>query len=127
MERKKNIIYITGVDTYGVENETRRFIDAFRARQDAEGVDIYHIEDIRDWNTVIQDTQTMSLFGTKRLFVFYGVLKIEDDDTDDEDMSDDIEDKKTVRKPEDILLDLCKNIYDDTFIIFSGVKIPEKT
>ncbi len=127
MERKKNIIYITGVDTYGVETETRRFIDAFRMRQDAEGVDMYHIEDIRDWNKIIQDTQTMSLFGTKRLFVFYGVLKIQEDETFDIEISDSTEEKKNLRKSEDILLDLCKTIYDDTFIIFSGVKIPAKS
>ena len=59
MEKKKNIIYITGRDSYGVESETRRFVDAFRLRQDENNIDTYRIEEIRDWRVITQNMQTL--------------------------------------------------------------------
>ena len=49
MDRKKNIIYITGKDRYKIDEETHRFIQAFGLRQDASNIDTYRIDDIRDW------------------------------------------------------------------------------
>lgn len=59
MEKKKNIIYIRGKDTYGIHIETQRFIEAFKIRQDSNNIEIYRIDEIRDWREIIQNMQTL--------------------------------------------------------------------
>ena len=59
MEKKKNIIHINGKDRYAIMIETQRFIDAFKSRQDENSIDIYRIEDIRDWREITQNMQTL--------------------------------------------------------------------
>ena len=114
MEKKKNIIFITGKDAYGVEMETERLIEAFRMRQDSQNIDSYRIEEIRDWSMIHQDMNTMSLFAEKRLFVFRGEIKTKDKEVDTEK-----NDKKPTKKSDDILVEICENVSDDTFIIFT--------
>ena len=121
MDRKKNIIYITGKDRYRVDEETERFIEAFRLRQDASNIDTYRIEDIRDWRPIRQAVQTMGLFVEKRLFIFHGSTKRETTKTEKGKW-----DKKSA-EAEVQLLALCEEITDDTFLIFSWVSMDTKS
>ena len=121
MDRKKNIIYITGKDRYKIDEETHRFIQAFGLRQDASNIDTYRIDDIRDWWVIRQAVQTMGLFVEKRLFIFYGDMK---KDTTKSEKSK--TDKKST-EAEIELLALCKEITDDTFLIFSWVSMDTKS
>jgi DNA polymerase III delta subunit len=77
MTTRSNIICFTGRDTYAIRSETDRFIQAFRDRHDANSIDIYQIEEVRDWRKIGQDMQTTGLFVEKRLFVFRGSLRKE--------------------------------------------------
>ncbi len=122
MEKKKNIIYITGRDSYGVEGETRRFVDAFRLRQDENNIDTYRIEEIRDWRVIIQNMQTLWIFVEKRLFVFSGSLKKEPSRTGEISKAD-----KKNSDAENTLLCICETITDDTFLIFSDVMMDPKS
>lgn len=69
---KKNIIYIQGRDSYGVDLEKEKLIKAFKERQNAHNIDIIRIEEVKDWRTVEQDVFSMGLFAEKRLFCFSG-------------------------------------------------------
>ncbi len=122
MEKKKNIIYITGRDSYGVDMETHRFIDAFRLRQDGNNIDTYRIEDIRDWRDITQNIQTMGIFVEKRLFVFSGSLKKESSRSGEISKAE-----KKNSLSESTLLSLCESISDDTFLIFSWVEMDPKS
>ncbi len=122
MDKKKNIIYITWRDSYGIDVETRRFVDAFRLRQDANNIDTYRIDEIRDWREVTQNMQTMGIFVEKRLFVFSGNLRKE--------LSRNGEPSKAEKKnseAEKMLLWICESITDDTFLIFSWVTMDTKS
>lgn len=122
MEKKKNIIHINGKDRYAIMIETQRFVDAFKSRQDENSIDIYRIEDIRDWREITQNMQTLWLFIEKRLFVFSGSLKAETTKTGEVWKS-----AKKKSEAENILLWICENANDDTFIIFSGVEFDTKS
>jgi DNA polymerase III delta subunit len=122
MEKKKNIIYITGKDNHKADEETGRFMRAFRERQDANSIDIYAIEEVKNWWAVSQDMQTIGLFVEKRLFVFTGSLKKESSRSAEVSKA---EKKSSIAESE--LLKICENISDDTFLIFSGVTMNEKS
>ena len=123
MERRKNIIFITGKDLHKVQNETERFIEAFRNRQDANAIDMYRVEEIRDWWAIMQAIQTLGLFVEKRLFVFTGVIPAKK-------LKDDTDEEKTKKKWADIessLIEVCENAGDDTFIILSQIDLSAKS
>lgn len=69
---KKNIIFIQGKDSYGVDLEKEKLIRAFRERHNAHNIDVIRIEEIKDWRTVEQDALSIGLFAEKRLFSFSG-------------------------------------------------------
>lgn len=58
MEKKKNIIYFRGQDSYGIHREIKRWTKAFRSRHDANNIDTYRIEEIKNWNEVRQNIIT---------------------------------------------------------------------
>jgi DNA polymerase III delta subunit len=68
----RNIIYITGNDSYGVEKELSRFIKVFQDKYTDVNIDRYRIDD-KNMLPVIRDTLfTVGLFSEKRLFIFSG-------------------------------------------------------
>ncbi len=58
MEKKKNIIYFRGQDVYGVQREMKRWTKAFRNRHDANNIDTYRIEEIKNWSELTQNILT---------------------------------------------------------------------
>lgn len=122
MEKKKNIISIRGKDIYGVQSETQRLIEAFKLRQDSNNIDTYRIEEIKDWRRVTQSMQTLWIFVEKRLFVFSGSLKKEPSRTGEISKAE-----KKSSEAENFLLEICENMSDDTFLIFSGVETNPKS
>jgi DNA polymerase III delta subunit len=117
MEKRKNIIVLTGKNQFRIHQESERFVQAFRERQDAQSIDRYRIEEIRNWNDILQETQTLGLFAEKRLFIFEGTLEK-------------LKTRKTKNKKEEDLKDaefflrkICEEAPSETFIIFSGVSM----
>lgn len=72
MEKKKNIISITGVDTYGVRKEKEQWKKIFREKYGSENIEEVRIEEVKDWSRIEQDMQSMGLFATRRLWCFSG-------------------------------------------------------
>ena len=52
MEKKKNIIFLSGIDSYGVSLELIRWKKRFRESQDGLNIDIFRIEEVKNWNEV---------------------------------------------------------------------------
>lgn len=50
MEKKKNIIYIAGTDSYGVSLELTRWKKRFRESQDGLNIETIRIEEIKNWS-----------------------------------------------------------------------------
>ncbi len=50
MEKRKNIIYISGVDNYGVSMELGRWKRRFRESQDGLNIDVFRIEEVKNWS-----------------------------------------------------------------------------
>jgi DNA polymerase III delta subunit len=71
---RKNIITLTGNNGYKIDREIDRFVEAFRERQDGDNIDTYWIDEVNDWNAIIQDSQALGLFASKRLFILRGSL-----------------------------------------------------
>ena len=106
MEKKKNIIYITGTDTVGVEEEVSRIEYFFRERQSVDNIHRYHLSTLSDMRSLEQETSSMGLFVEKRLFVFRGAIE------------SDARKKKSGEKEEG-LLRIVEGVDDDTFLIFA--------
>jgi len=73
MNRKnmlKNIIYITGNDTYGVEKELSRFVKVFEEKYSGINIDRYRLEDKSMISHIRDNLFTVGLFSEKRLFIF---------------------------------------------------------
>ncbi len=121
MEKKKNIISITGVDTYGVRKEKEQWKKIFREKYGSENIEEVRIEEVKDWSRIEQDMQSMGLFATRRLWCFSGGFaksKKEEWETTKKKKWDWIEEK---------IIHLCESIGDDHFMIFSGLFFdPEK-
>lgn len=72
MEKKKNIISFSGLDHYGIRMEINRWKNRFRENQDGLNIDIFRIEEIKDWQQIEGEMLTMGLFADKRLFCISG-------------------------------------------------------
>lgn len=67
---QKNIIYITGTDSYGIELEVKRWIRVFTEKYSDINIDRVRLEE-RNAFALVRDNLTMTgLFSTKRLFLF---------------------------------------------------------
>ena len=69
---KKNIVLISGRDTYGVEQEVKKWITLFRERQSDINIDRISLETLRDGGQIRQNMLSGGLFAEKRLFVISG-------------------------------------------------------
>jgi DNA polymerase III delta subunit len=79
---KKNIVLISGRDTYGVEQEVRKWITLFRERQSDINIDRISLETLRDGGQIRQNMLSGGLFAEKRLFVISGGNEKRDKTTD---------------------------------------------
>lgn len=68
MDRKPNVIYLSGKDTYGILLEKKRLKDAFITKYGNTNIDTIRIEEVKDWKNLEQDMLTTGLFAEKRLF-----------------------------------------------------------
>jgi DNA polymerase III delta subunit len=79
---KKNIVLISGRDTYGVEQEVRKWVTLFRERQSDINIDRISLETLRDGGQIRQNMLSGGLFAEKRLFVISGGNEKRDKTTD---------------------------------------------
>jgi DNA polymerase III delta subunit len=70
VEKKKNIILITGKDTTSIEEEISRFEKVFRDKHSPDNIHRHNLGGTPDWRSIEQETQAMGLFVEKRLFIF---------------------------------------------------------
>lgn len=68
----KNIIYITGNDSYGVEQEVQRWIAVFQGKYGDINIDHIRLEDRTSFPVIRDNLATSGLFTDKRLFLFSG-------------------------------------------------------
>jgi hypothetical protein len=59
MEKRKNIILISGIDSYGVRQEKNRWKKVFRDKYGTENMEDVRIEEVKDWSRIEQDIQSM--------------------------------------------------------------------
>lgn len=69
---KKNIIYITGNDSYGVEMEIQRWLGVFQSKFGNINVDRYDLSDTVNLKWIGDMILMSGLFVEKRLFIFRG-------------------------------------------------------
>lgn len=67
---KKNIVYITGNDSYGVELELKRWINAFETKYGEINIDRYDLSEHEDLKWIWEILFMWWLFSEKRLFIF---------------------------------------------------------
>lgn len=79
---KKNIVLISGRDTYRVEQEVKKWITLFRERQSDINIDRISLETLRDGGQIRQNMLSGGLFAEKRLFVISGGNEKRDKTTD---------------------------------------------
>lgn len=108
MSKYKNIIFIHGDDSYGVEKELQRWIAVFEKKYGTINIDRY---DLNELPTHMRDTLLSGgLFAQKRLFIFRGWR-----------------DKKSKKSGIEALLENIKDtIPDDHFLLFHNVS-PKET
>jgi DNA polymerase III delta subunit len=82
MDKKKNIVLISGRDSYGVEQEVKKWITLFRERQSDINIDRISLETLRDGGQIRQHMLSGGLFADKRLFVISGGNEKRDKTTD---------------------------------------------
>ncbi len=116
MEKKKNIIFISGNDSYGVRKEKERWKETFRTRQGWENIEEVRIEEVKDWKRIEQDMQSIWLFATKRLWCFSGGFA-KKKRTEEEGWAK----KKKWEGIEENILRLLEQLWDDHFVIFSNL------
>ena len=68
----KNIIYIKGNDTYGIEQEVKRWLLAFSSKYGDVNIDKFRLEEIKNTQDIYDQLFTTGLFVEKRLFLFSG-------------------------------------------------------
>ena len=115
MERRKNIIFISGIDTYWVRREKSRWKETFRTRLWWENIEEVRIEEVKDWKRIEQDMQSIGLFSSKRLWCFSGwfIKKKRDEEEGTK--------KKKWEGIEEKILTLLQHLGDDHFVIFSNL------
>lgn len=80
---KKNIILLTGTDTYGIEQEVRRWTRAFAERQSEINIEHIKLDSIKEHGrTIEQNILSGGLFTEKRLFIISGGNEKRDKTTD---------------------------------------------
>lgn len=68
----KNIIHITGSDSYGVELEVKRWLGAFQSKFGNINIDRYDLSDASSLKGIGDMILMSGLFAEKRLFIFRG-------------------------------------------------------
>lgn len=112
MEKKKNIISISGRDRVWVRNELNRFINAFRERQSDANIEIIHIEETMDLRLLEQMVLSVWLFAEKRLFILKGSFV-----SKNERKTKEPKEKKEDNRAERII-HMLEQIDEETFILF---------
>ena len=69
---KKNIIYISGNDSYGVELEIKRWLGVFQSKFGNINIDRYDLSDGTSLRWIGETILMGGLFAEKRLFIFRG-------------------------------------------------------
>lgn len=107
---KKNLIYITGNDSYGVELEVLRWIRVFEEKYGELNIERIRLENRGDFPLVRDNLTTTGLFAEKRLFIFSGWI-----------------DRKTKNGGlEEILEPIGDSIPDDHFCLFHNISKKEE-
>jgi DNA polymerase III delta subunit len=106
----KNLIYITGNDSYGVELEVKRWIGVFQGKYGDINIERIRLENRADFAVIRDNLTTTGLFTDKRLFLFSGGI-----------------DKKS-KTPglEEILEKIVWDIPEDHFCIFHNLSLKEE-
>jgi len=80
---KKNIILLTGTDTYGIEQEVKKWIRVFSERHSDINIDHIYLNSLKENASMIsQNMLSGGLFAEKRLFVISGGNEKRDKTTD---------------------------------------------
>lgn len=80
---KKNIILITGNDTYGIDQEVKRWVKAFSDRHSEFNIDHIYLNSVKEHGAMIrQNILSGGLFVEKRLFIISGGNEKRDKTTD---------------------------------------------
>lgn len=122
MEKRKNIILISGIDTYGVHQEKNRWKKVFRDKYGTENMEEVRIEEVKDWSRIEQDIQSMGLFAEKRLWCFSGgYAKVKKEEWETTSTR-----KKKWDGIEEKIIALCESAGEDHFFIFTQLLFDEK-
>jgi DNA polymerase III delta subunit len=71
----KNIIHITGNDSYGISLEVSRWVRAFEGKYGSVNIDRYRLEERSVFPSLRDQLLTTGLFAEKRIFVFSGGIE----------------------------------------------------
>jgi DNA polymerase III delta subunit len=71
----KNIIHITGNDSYGISLEVSRWVGAFEGKYGSVNIDRYRLEERGTFPSLRDQLLTTGLFAEKRIFVFSGGIE----------------------------------------------------
>ncbi|MBX9808976.1 hypothetical protein K2X92_01125 [Candidatus Gracilibacteria bacterium] len=107
---KKNIIYITGNDSYGIEGEVKRWLGAFRGKFGDINIDRFDLSDQSSLKGIADVILMSGLFVEKRLFIFRGGR----------------DRKSKAAGLEDILTSQLDNLPDDHFLFFHNISDKEE-
>ncbi len=116
MDRKPNVIYLSGKDTYGILLEKKRLKDAFITKYGNTNIDTIRIEEVKDWRNLEQDMITTGLFAEKRLFFISWGYKLRKTDETKEDKKE-----KKNNLAETSLIHILESLPDESFVIFSDI------
>lgn len=67
---RKNIIFFSGSDTYGIERAIARWKNAFESKYGSINIDRYHLENTDLYSQIRDQLLMTGLFAEKRLFIF---------------------------------------------------------
>lgn len=116
MDRKPNVIYLSGKDSYGIFLEKKRLKDAFITKYGNTNIDVIRIEEVKDWRNLEQDMLTTGLFAEKRLFFVSWGYKIRRTDETKEDKKE-----KKSNLAETSLIHILESLPDESFVILSDI------
>jgi DNA polymerase III delta subunit len=108
----KNIIYITGNNSYAISKEVKRWIKVFEMKHWNENIDRIALDDRTRFPLIRDNLQSGGLFSEKRLFVFSGGIEKKV--------------KWDASGIEWILEHIAKNISEDHFLLFHHVSQKEE-
>lgn len=107
---KKNIIYITGNDSYGVDIEVQRWLGAFCGKFGDINIDRFDLSDQSSLKWIADVILMSGLFVEKRLFIFRGGR----------------DRKSKTAGLEEILTSQLDNLPDDHFLLFHNISEKEE-